>query len=134
MRARIIKVDGSTEAADIPRADGNRIYYMQKLLDCVTADRITIIKNGPGRPGLSMWVDYDGLYSKPSNPTAVLMANAIGDEPITQYITGDVLLTGGIDSEGDLLGLTKIQDSVLAEFIPSVAAGAKGYVPFSQRR
>jgi len=118
MRARIIRVDGSTEAVDIPQDFGEQMCAAEMMLGCNAVERVPVIERTPGRPGLEMWIDSEGLFTKSANVTAELMAKAISDAPVTAYIAGDVLLTGGADSEGDTLGLTEIQDSVLAEFIP----------------
>lgn len=124
MRARIIKVDGSTDSVDLPHDFGEQAKAAEMTLHCNAIEQTSLVKPAPGRPGIVLWADPDGLFSKPENNVAKLLVMGLTGEPPRQYIAGDVLVTGGLDSEGDILGLTEIQDSVLAEFIPDIAAGA----------
>jgi hypothetical protein len=54
---------------------------------------------------LSMWCDEEGkIYRKPHNP----FGQAFWEKSFgrTDYIVGDIVLTGGVDDEGETVGLT----------------------------
>ena len=57
---------------------------------------------------ISMWCDEEGkIYSKPHNP----FGQAFWEKSFgrTDYIVGDIVLTGGVDDEGETIGLTDEQ-------------------------
>lgn len=58
---------------------------------------------------VTMWLNEEGkLEGLPHNPTAQsLFDSAFGSGH--DYLVGNVVLTGGVDSEGDTLGLTEEQ-------------------------
>lgn len=65
---------------------------------------------------LSLWCNEEGkMNGLPHNTIAQsFWDKAFGEH--TDYIVGDIVLTGGTDSEGDLIGLTHEQiEQVLAE-------------------
>lgn len=57
-------------------------------------------------PDVTMWLNEEGkLEGLPHNPTAQsIFDSAFG--PGQDYLVGNVVLTGGVDEEGDTLGLT----------------------------
>ena len=56
--------------------------------------------------GIDIWVDDEGkLMDEPTiNPFATALW--LYEYGMTDYIAGDVIITGGVDSEGKTLGLT----------------------------
>lgn len=72
---------------------------------------------------LTMWCNEEGkLNGLPHNPYAQFMWDkAFGAH--TDYIVGDVVLTGGTDDEGYTLGLTAEQ----AQIVRNVVSKVQGY-------
>lgn len=69
---------------------------------------------------LTMWCNEEGkLNGLPHNPFAQKMWDtAFGAE--TDYIVGDVVLTGGADEEGYTLGLTAEQAQIVRNVVEKV--------------
>jgi hypothetical protein len=123
MRARLVRVDGSTEMVELPGNSSGNLTAMYKAMGCDCVDVVRLVKTGPGRPGLDMWIDDNGMFANQPNIFATILAGAINGGVIRQAIYGDVLLTGGADSEGDTLPLTSVQDSVLRDMIADAHPG-----------
>lgn len=117
MRALLVKTDGTTEPVELGGANVDHITQMHEAIGCRTFDCVGIIPAKPGRPGLDMWIDDEGLFLDEPEPNISawnLVANLTGDLN-KGMVVGNVLFTGGADSEGDTLGLTATQASVLTE-------------------
>ena len=62
---------------------------------------------------LSMWCNEEGkLNSLPHNPYAQYMWDKVFGAH-TDYLVGDIVLTGGTDSEGETIGLTQEQVDIM---------------------
>jgi len=62
---------------------------------------------------LSMWCNEEGkLNSLPHNPYAQFMWDEVFGAH-TDYLVGDIVLTGGTDSEGETIGLTQEQVDII---------------------
>jgi hypothetical protein len=73
---------------------------------------------------LSMWCNEEGkLNSLPHNPYAQFMWDKVFGAH-TDYLVGDIVLTGGTDSEGETIGLTQEQ----VDIIKSVTAKVQKFV------
>ena len=124
MRTRVVRVDGTSDHVELPEGESHeRLKAMYAAIGCDYVDVVRLVEAGPGRPGLDMWIDDVGLFTKEPNAVATLMVAGIVDTPLTQLIHGDVLFTGGADSEGDTLPLTITQDTVLRDIAAQVVAG-----------
>lgn len=64
---------------------------------------------------VDMWVNEEGkLNSLPENPTATaLFMDEFGGG---DFIVGNVLITGGVDEEGETVGLTDEQIEVISNY------------------
>lgn len=113
MRALLVRVDGATEEVDLP-GDKRNLDVMYEAMKCSRVDVVRIVEAAPGRPGLDMWIDDDGLFTKSPNIVASAIVAMITGRA-SEYYFGDVLFTGGADSEGDTLSLTRMQGEILAE-------------------
>jgi hypothetical protein len=73
---------------------------------------------------LSMWCNEEGkLNSLPHNPYAQFMWDKVFGAH-TDYLVGDIVLTGGTDSEGETIGLTQEQ----VDIIKAVTAKVQKFV------
>lgn len=73
---------------------------------------------------LSMWCNEEGkLNSLPHNPYAQFMWDEVFGAH-TDYLVGDIVLTGGTDSEGETIGLTQEQ----VDIIKAVTAKVQKFV------
>lgn len=62
---------------------------------------------------LSMWCNEEGkLTGLPHNPYAQFMWDEVFGAH-TDYLVGDIVLTGGTDSEGETIGLTQEQVDII---------------------
>ena len=62
---------------------------------------------------LSMWCNEEGkLTGLPHNPYAHYMWDKVFGAH-TDYLVGDIVLTGGTDSEGETIGLTQEQVDIM---------------------
>ena len=94
----------------------------------ITADSLTTLQTAVGgwvqaidiASDLSMWCNEEGkLISLPHNPFAQFMWDkAFGAH--TDYIVGDIVLTGGTDEEGATLGLTDEQTAIVRGIVAKV--------------
>lgn len=107
-KALIIRTDGSHQVKDF--AEGKSYNLLRESvggwIECVALPNLDI----------DMWVNEEGKLNG-------LAPNTIGTMLwITQYgytdlIVGDIVLTGGADSEGTTLGLTDEQLESLLDFV-----------------
>lgn len=73
---------------------------------------------------LSMWCNEEGkLTGLPHNPYAQFMWDEVFGAH-TDYLVGDIVLTGGTDSEGETIGLTQEQ----VDIIKAVTAKVQKFV------
>lgn len=94
----------------------------------ITADSLTTLQTAVGgwvqaidiATDLTMWCNEEGkLISLPHNPFAQFMWDkAFGAH--TDYIVGDIVLTGGTDEEGATLGLSDEQTAIIAGIVAKV--------------
>jgi hypothetical protein len=62
---------------------------------------------------LTMWCNEEGkMYGQPHNPYAQYFWDKVYGQH-TDYMVGDIVLTGGTDSNGETLGLTESQTETL---------------------
>ncbi|MFD8406030.1 DUF3846 domain-containing protein [Streptomyces anulatus] len=105
--ALILRTDGSFEVIDWPKE--NHLPILYKGIGCTHVDAVDI------SPRLSMWIDDSGLINgSPVNRAATILY-AIHQEP-HQHYHGDVIITGGVDREGETLGLTNNEVASLIDF------------------
>ena len=91
-----------TTAGELNTIDfGDKFAKIEDIYEATKCEIVQVI----GLNGVSMWLDEEGKYSgRLVNDTATTMFwNAFG---ATDYIMGDILLTGDEDSEGRLLGFS----------------------------
>lgn len=86
MLVAVINTDGTVEARQI---DGS-LYSMQHIVE-------GLIQPVDIQDDITLWVNEEGLYRDDHNPLASGIANT--------HINGPAFLTGGIDEEGNTLGL-----------------------------
>lgn len=97
------------------------------LLD-ITADSLDTLQTAVGgwvqaidlATDLTMWCNEEGkLVGLPHNPYAQHMWDkAFGAQ--TDYIVGDIVLTGGADDEGYSNGLTDEQEAIIRNIVAKV--------------
>ncbi|MFC9035425.1 DUF3846 domain-containing protein [Streptomyces arboris] len=105
--ALILRTNGEFEIIDWPK--GNHLPILYTGIGCTHVDAVDI------SPRLSMWIDDSGLINgSPVNRAATILY-AIHQEP-HQHYHGDVIITGGVDHEGETLGLTNDEIASLIEF------------------
>jgi len=94
----------------------------------ITADSLTTLQTAVGgwvqaidiATDMTMWCNEEGkLTGLPHNPFAQFMWDkAFGAH--TDYIVGDIVLTGGTDEEGETLGLTDEQTAIVRGIVAKV--------------
>lgn len=98
----------------------------------LTSDSLTTLQTAVGgwvqaidlASDLSMWCNEEGkLTGLPHNPYAQFMWDKVFGAH-TDYIVGDIVLTGGTDSEGETIGLTQEQ----VDIIKAVTAKVQKFV------
>lgn len=98
------------------------------VLDLSTGDSLYKLQTAVGgwvqaidlASDLSMWCNEEGkMMGLPHNPFAQYFWDRVfGSE--TDYIVGDIVLTGGTDKFGDTLGLTDKQQEWILHFVTRV--------------
>jgi hypothetical protein len=112
MRARLIKTDGTTEPVELPGDDN--LSAMYAAIGCRMVDVVRVLDARPGRPGIDMWIaDDESVCKAEPNRVASFLCGSIADEHMATWLLGNVLVTGGADSEGDTLPLTVAQDRAI---------------------
>lgn len=86
MLVAVINTDGTVEARQI---DGS-LYSMQHIVE-------GLIQPVDIQDDITLWVNEEGLYREDHNPLATRIAQT--------HINGPAFLTGGIDEDGNTLGL-----------------------------
>jgi hypothetical protein len=123
MRARIVRTNGTTEGIDL--TPGDSLRGMREAIGCQLVDCIEVIPGSASRPGIDIWIDDEGLYAKAPNFLAGAVAAFLLGYIPNYPLFGDVLFTGGADSEGETLGLTKRQAEILADIAGDVCESAR---------
>ena len=105
----------------------------------ITADSLTTMQTAVGgwvqaidiATDMTMWCNEEGkLIGLPHNPYAQFMWDkAFGAH--TDYIVGDVVLTGGTDSEGYTLGLTDEQVQIINGIVKKVSEFVEPFIKVS---
>ncbi|MEU0311661.1 DUF3846 domain-containing protein [Streptomyces cyaneofuscatus] len=104
-----IQADGRFELIDWPQPGGGTLNTLLAAIGCRAVDAVTISTD------LTMWVDDEGIVTGlPVNGGATALYAA--HKPPHQTYHGTVVITGGVDSEGDTLPLTTDQITALIEF------------------
>jgi hypothetical protein len=102
----------------------------------ITADSLEYLQTAVGgwvqaidiATDMTMWCNEEGkLIGLPHNPYAQFMWDkAFGAH--TDYIVGDVVLTGGTDSEGYTLGLTDEQMQIINGIVKKVSQFVEPFI------
>lgn len=106
MKALIIPVDGKPREVAFDRGASYEVLRnaVGGYIECVALSDT-----------LDMWVNEDGkLISLPINSTATFLWTLVYGP--TDVIVGDVIFTGGVDDEGETLGLSDDQIERLLAF------------------
>ncbi len=98
----------------------------------LSVDLLTVLQNGVGgwveavdlARDMTLWCNEEGkMNGLPHNPFAQFMWDKVFGAH-TDYIVGDIVLTGGVDADGYPLGLTDEQ----AGIIRNIVAEVRGFV------
>lgn len=111
-KAVIIKTDGTKEVVEFELGKS-----FEMLQEAVEGNFQVVMLKGQT---FEMWVNEEGkLIGLPQNP----IATAIYSESygVTDVIMGNVIFTGGVDSEGDTLGLSDKQVEELLAYNRSIS-------------
>lgn len=116
MRARKINLDGSTEPLELPDgSEAGQLRYLYDAIGCTTVEVVQLVLPGPGRPGLDMWIDEEGLCKEsPLNVAASLFA---ADLTGYAYRIHGVVVLGSSDDMGAWLPLSETLDAVIEGII-----------------
>lgn len=91
---------GGAVAREICRgSSGTRLAVLRAVIRCSLVDVVALTD------GWDMWIDDEGLYNHPANPIATALARRFGF--VHQLYHGPVVITGGADSDGGTLPLTR---------------------------
>lgn len=99
---------------------------VEGLVDCVAL-----------APHVDLWVNDEGLYRCEPNPVVTVMAHALSGRDLSQPLFGPAVFTGGVDDEGETLGLSEERQQTLvaaAEFMAAVEADTVAEVAAIGRR
>lgn len=121
MKGVLITRDGRMEKIQRP-AHQDTLRWLYEQIGCRTVDAITL---GDSRHGFSLWVDDEGMLI--SNAEANLTATAICATfgAIRQLLYGTAVLLGGVDDDGDTLGLPdSVIDGIISRYNVSQEAGS----------
>lgn len=97
--AVLITPEADIVPIDLPADSGSRLAVMRAVLRCDRVDVVALTDQ------LDMWLDDEGFYNHPVNKLATFLAIRFGFTH--QPYCGPVLLTGGVDADGDTVPLTK---------------------------
>lgn len=108
MKVFIARTDGTREVKDI--ADGTLLYEAQQVVGGIV-DVVNVDSRHLG--WLSVFVNDEGLLL---DLDVNAFASALtADSNFSQTLVGDVLIAGGVDDEGNTLGLTGFQADALSK-------------------
>lgn len=126
LAVRVIYTDGQYKHAYL--AD-RTLPSMYEIIDCTSVDVVRLVEDGPGRAGLDMWLDDDGLGTQEPNPLATALTRALMGEA-WQVFHGPVILSG-VNSDGDTIALSEIQADILDSLVPRLWETLKSELPAS---
>jgi hypothetical protein len=107
MKALIIKTDGTKEVALF--TEGNFL----NLAQATVGGWIQLVRLN--NKGIDLYLNEEGkLDGLPQNPIATALWSE--DYGLTDYIVGNVIITGGADHEGNTVGLTDGQLKTLMDY------------------
>lgn len=96
--ALLLCPDGDLRPIDFP--DGvDHLKIMYEAIGCSSVDVVALTT------GIDMWLDDEGMVAREINLPATLLARRFGW--VNQPYFGPVLLTGGADTAGDTLPLSR---------------------------
>lgn len=105
--ALIIKTDGTKQ--EVPFTEGTFL----KLAQATVGGWIQLVRLES--KGIDLYLNEEGkLDGLDQNPTATALW--VEDYGTTDYIVGDVIITGGVNSDGETVGLTNEQVERLMNF------------------
>ncbi|MFD7408771.1 DUF3846 domain-containing protein [Streptomyces sp. NPDC059866] len=97
--ALLITPEADIVPINLPANSDERLTVMRSVIRCDRVDVVALTSR------LDMWIDDEGLYNHPVNKLATFLAIRFGFTH--QQYHGPVLLTGGVDADGDTIPLTK---------------------------
>lgn len=105
-KALRILVDGTVEELDLDSAEGS-LKVLQNGVKFDEQDVSPLVQAIDLSRGVTMWCHEEGkLLGHPHNDTATMLYSFdFGMDDYEEYIAGNVVLTGGVDDEGDTLGI-----------------------------
>ncbi|MFB7346134.1 DUF3846 domain-containing protein [Streptomyces hydrogenans] len=117
--ALLVCPDGFFKVIDWPAESAQNLRTLYAEIECDRVDAVDITRT------LTMWVDDEGaIVSNPSeNAFAGLLIYRYATPP--QPYFGNVIFTGGVDAEGNTLGLTDDQTLELVGHVLTVHAIAE---------
>lgn len=105
--ALVIKTDGTKEV--VLFTEGSFLELAQKTV----GGWIQLVRLNS--KGIDLYLNEEGkLDGLPQNPVATALWSE--DYGLTDYIVGDVIITGGANSEGETVGLTNGQLATLYDY------------------
>ena len=106
-KALIIKTDGTKEVTLF--AEGTFLELAQKIV----GGWIQLVRLN--NKGIDLYLNEEGkLDGLPQNPIATALWSE--DYGLTDYIVGNVIITGGANNEGNTIGLTDGQIATLLDY------------------
>lgn len=100
-----ILVDGTVEELDLDSAEGS-LKVLQNGVKFDDQDVSPLVQAIDLSRGVTMWCHEEGkLLGHPWNDTATMLYRFDFGTNYEDYIAGNVVLTGGVDDEGDTLGI-----------------------------
>jgi hypothetical protein len=110
-KAIIVKSDPSLKIVEFNVGKSSTLIKetVDGLFDCIHLPSL----------GVDMWINDEGkILELPMNAVATLMFAQ--EFNTTDYIAGDVIFTGGVDSAGNTLGLNVVQSKAILETMQNV--------------
>ena len=109
-KALRILVDGTVEELDLDSAEGS-LKVLQNGVKFDDQDVSPLVQAIDLSQGVTMWCHEEGkLLRHPWNDTATMLYSFdFGMDDYEEYIAGNVVLTGGVDDEGETLGIPEGQ-------------------------
>jgi len=107
-KAIIVKSDPSLKVVEFNVGKSSTLIKeaVGGLFDCIHLPSL----------GVDMWINDEGkILELPMNAVATLMFAQEFNFDTTDYIAGDVIFTGGVDSEGNTIGLDMVQSRAILE-------------------
>lgn len=104
-KALRILVDGTVEELDLDSAEGS-LSVLQNGVKFDEQDVSPLVQAIDLSRGVTMWCHEEGkLLRHPWNDTATMLYSFDFGGNYGDYIAGNVVLTGGVDDEGETLGI-----------------------------